>query len=177
MYASAKEETFQTIEYILDNDIDFRELLTTRTSFVNRRLASLYGIQAPFSDGFGEVTLTKQNGRRGLLTQASMLNLHAHATASSPTLRGVFIRKTLLCQVVPPPPADVDTSIPAATEEAPTMRERLEQHFEDPSCAGCHKMMDLVGLGLENLDGIGQWRDLENNAPIDPLETLMVYLS
>ena len=168
LYAAAKEETFQTIEYILDNDLDFRELLTTQTSFVDRRLASLYGIQAPVSEGFGEVTLTKTNGRRGLLTHASMLNLHAHATASSPTLRGVFIRKTLLCQVVPPPPADVDTSIPAATEEAPTMRERLEQHFEDPSCAGCHKMMDLVGLGLENFDGIGQWRDLENNAPIDP---------
>ncbi len=168
LYASAKEETFLTIEYILDNDLDFRELLTTQTSFVDRRLASLYGIPAPLSDGFGEVTLTKQNGRRGLLTQASMLNLHAHATASSPTLRGVFIRKTLLCQPIPPPPANVDTSIPAATEEAPTMRERLEQHFEDPSCAGCHKMMDLVGLGLENFDGIGQWRDLENNAPIDP---------
>ena len=168
LYAAAKEETFQTIEYILDNDLDFRELLTTQTSFVDRRLASLYGIQAPVSDGFAEVYLTKDNGRRGLLTQASMLNLHAHATASSPTLRGVFIRKTLLCQVVPPPPADVDTSIPAATDEAPTMRERLEQHFEDPSCAGCHKMMDLVGLGLENFDGIGQWRDLENNAPINP---------
>ena len=168
LYTSAKEETFQTIEYILDNDLDFRELLTTQTSFVDRRLASLYGIPAPLSEGFGEVTLTKQNGRRGLLTQASMLNLHAHSTASSPTLRGVFIRKTLLCQPIPPPPANVDTSIPAATEEAPTMRERLEQHFEDPSCAGCHKMMDLVGLGLENFNGIGQWRDLENNAPIDP---------
>ena len=168
LYASAKEETFQTIEYILSNDLDFREILTTQTSFVDRRLATLYGIPAPVSDGFGEVVLREQNGRRGLLTQASMLNLHAHATASSPTLRGVFIRKTLLCQVVPPPPADVDTSIPEATDEAPTMRERLEQHFEDPSCAGCHKMMDLVGLGLENFDGIGQWRDLENNAPIDP---------
>ncbi len=168
LYASAKEETFRTIEYILDNELDFRDLLTTKTTFVDRRLATLYGIPAPVSEGFGEVQLTEGTGRRGLLTQASMLNLHAHATASSPTLRGVFIRKTLLCQMVPPPPADVDTSIPEATDEAPTMRERLEQHFEDPSCAGCHKMMDLVGLGLENFDGIGQWRDLENNAPIDP---------
>ena len=168
LYASAKEETFRTIDYIIHNNMDFRELLTTQTTFVDRRLSTLYGIPAPVSDGFGEVTLTQQTGRRGLLTQASMLNIHAHATASSPTLRGVFIRKTLLCQMVPPPPADVDTSIPEATDEAPTMRERLEQHFEDPSCAGCHKMMDLVGLGLENFDGIGQWRDLENNAPIDP---------
>ncbi len=168
LYASAKEETFRTIEYILDNELDFRDLLTTQTTFVDRRLATLYGIPAPVSEGFGEVQLTERTGRRGLLTQASMLNLHAHATASSPTLRGVFIRKTLLCQMVPPPPADVDTSIPEATDEAPTMRERLEQHFEDPSCAGCHKMMDLVGLGLENFDGIGQWRNLENNAPIDP---------
>ena len=168
LYASAKEETFRTIEYIIENDFDFRELLTTQTTFIDRRLATLYGIPAPVSEGFAEVTLPTNTGRRGLLTQASMLNLHAHATASSPTLRGVFIRKTLLCQMVPPPPADVDTSIPEATDEAPTMRERLEQHFEDPSCAGCHKMMDLVGLGLENFDGIGRWRDLENNATIDP---------
>ena len=168
LYASAKEETFRTIDHVIHNNMDFRELLTTQTTFVDRRLSTLYGIPAPISTGFGEVTLTEPTGRRGLLTQASMLNLHAHATASSPTLRGVFIRKTLLCQTVPPPPADVDTSIPEATEDAPTMRERLEQHFEDPSCAGCHKMMDLVGLGLENFDGIGQWRDLENNALIDP---------
>ena len=87
LYASAKEETFQTIEYILDNDIDFRELLTTQTSFVDRRLASLYGIPAP-SCQMDLVKSHSQNkmGRRGLLTQASMLNLHAHATASSPTL-------------------------------------------------------------------------------------------
>ena len=168
LYASAKEETFRTLQYIVNNDIDFRDVLTTRTSFIDRRLATLYGIPAPSMNGFGEIQFVESDGRRGLLTQASMLNLHAHATASSPTLRGVFIRKTLLCQMVPPPPADVDTSIPEATEDAPTMRQRLEKHFEDPSCAGCHKMMDLVGLGLENFDGIGQWRDLENNHPIDP---------
>ena len=168
LYASAKEETLRTLKHIVNNDIDFRDVLTTQTTFIDRRLGTLYGVPAPNMDGFGEITLPESSGRRGLLTQASMLNLHAHATASSPTLRGVFIRKTLLCQMVPPPPADVDTSIPEATDEAPTMRLRLEQHFEDPSCAGCHKMMDLVGLGLENFDGIGQWRDLENNHPIDP---------
>jgi hypothetical protein len=168
LYTAAKEETFRTLLYIVNNDLDFRDVLTTQTTFIERRLASLYEIPAPSSNEFGEVYLEKADGRRGILTQASMLNLHAHATASSPTLRGVFIRKTLLCQMIPPPPANVDTSIPEATEDAPTMRERLEEHFEDPSCAGCHKLMDLVGLGLENFDGIGKWRDLENNATINP---------
>ena len=100
--------------------------------------------------------------------QASILNLNAHATSTSATLRGIFIRKNLLCQMIPAPPANVDTSIPEADAESPTLRERLQSHLEDPSCATCHEITDLVGLGFENFDGIGRWRNTENNATIDP---------
>jgi hypothetical protein len=73
-----------------------------------------------------------------------------------------------LCHDIPSPPADVNTSIPEATEALPTMRERVARHLEDPSCATCHEMTDLIGLGMENFDGIARWRTSENGAAIDP---------
>ncbi|MES2641746.1 MAG: DUF1592 domain-containing protein [Myxococcota bacterium] len=165
---AAREETLLGLErLIFDAPGDFRDLLTTPTTFVDPRLASLYRIPAPDPLGFGEVTLGESDGRRGLLGQASFLMLNAHSTRTSATLRGVFIRKTLLCQTIPPPPADVDTSIPEADATSPTLRDRLQTHLEDPTCAGCHQLTDPIGLGLENLDGIGRWRDTENDVSID----------
>jgi hypothetical protein len=165
---SAREETLLLIEaLLLEDDADFRELLTTQRTFVDRRLAALYSIAAPAEDGFGEVWLEKDGGRRGLLGHASVLALHAHATSTSATLRGKFVRTVLLCHEIPPPPGDVDTSIPEADAESPTLRERIASHLEEPACASCHQITDPIGLGLENFDGIGRWRDTENGAVID----------
>jgi hypothetical protein len=172
LWASAKEQTLFTIEnLVVDEDGDWRDLMTTRQAWIDHRLASLYGVPAPAPDGdvaaFGWVELPENGGRAGLLGHASVLGLHAHAVSSSATKRGQFIRTKLLCQAVPAPPADVDTSIPEATN-APTLRDRLLVHQEDPSCAGCHILLDNVGLGLENFDGVGRWRERENDTPIDP---------
>ncbi len=93
--------------------------------------------------------------------------IHSHTTRTSATLRGVFIRETLLCHEIPPPPSGVDTSIPEADADSPTLRERVESHLEDPTCAGCHQVTDPLGLALENFDGIGRWRDTENGVLID----------
>lgn len=170
---SAREETLLLMEsLILEEDADFRELMTTRDTFVDRRLAALYGVAAPVEGEFGRVTLDVDSGRRGLLGHASFLMLQAHAASSSATLRGIFVRDTLLCQTIPAPPADVDTSIPEADASSPTLRQRLETHLEDPTCSSCHQLMDLVGLGLENFDGVGRWRDTENGATIDPSGTI-----
>ena len=170
---SAEEETLLLLEQlILQEDADFRELLLAERTFVDRRLAALYGVAAPAEEGFGEVALDPADGRRGLLGQASFLALQAHPGSSSATLRGVFIREVLLCQEMPPPPANVDTSIPEADQTSPTLRERLTVHLEDPTCAGCHQLTDPIGLGLENFDGIGRWRLTEGGAPIDPSGTL-----
>ena len=170
---AAREETLLGLEkLIVDDDGDFRDVFTTQNTYVDRRLAALYNIPAPSEVGFEAVTLDPDDGRRGLLGQASILAQFAHTSSSSATLRGVFIRKNLLCHEIPPPPADVDTSIPEADASAPTLRDRIASHLEEPTCATCHELTDLVGLGLENFDGIGRWRTTENDAVIDASGTL-----
>ncbi|MEM6990444.1 MAG: DUF1588 domain-containing protein, partial [Myxococcota bacterium] len=89
----------------------------------------------------------------------------AHVTTTSPTLRGKFIRETVLCQTIPPPPPDVVTDLPPGG--GATMRERLSEHATNPSCAACHALMDPLGFGLETYDGIGAYRTLENGFEID----------
>ena len=165
---AAKEETLLDLEaLILDEDEDFRQLFVSQRTFVDRRLAALYGVAAPSEEGFGEVWLDESGGRRGFLGQGSFLLLQSHATSSSATRRGKMVRTTILCQDIPAPPADVDTSIPEPDEDSPTLRERIAVHLEDPTCAACHQLMDPIGLGFENFDGIARWRDTENGATID----------
>jgi len=167
--AQAREETLALFEHlVIDEDTDLRTLLTTRTTFVNRRLAALYGVPAAAVDGFAQVSLPEDGARAGLLGHASVLALHASPNRSSPTLRGLFVRERLLCQDMPSPPANVDTTIPESSIDAPTMRERLAVHLETPGCSSCHEMTDLIGLGLERFDGLGGFRALENAVPIDP---------
>jgi hypothetical protein len=94
------------------------------------------------------------------------LALHAHASATSPTLRGKFVRETLLCQGIPAPPNNVDTTLPDASMAA-TTRERFSIHSDSLACSGCHQMMDPIGLGLENFDAVGRYRTTENGVTID----------
>ena len=166
---AAREETLLGILHLTQElDGDYRDLFTTRTTFLDRRLASIYGVPAPVWDGFGKTEWPESHGRRGLLGQVSFLAGNSHPVATSPTLRGKFVRRTLLCHVIPPPPADVDASIPEPAQGLVTMRERVAKHLEEPSCAGCHNLVDPIGLGLENFDGLGHWRDREYGQHIDP---------
>jgi hypothetical protein len=95
-----------------------------------------------------------------------VLSLYAHADVSSPTLRGKFVRQILMCQSIPAPPPDVDTTLPDEGE-AKTARERLTLHSTNPSCAACHKLMDPIGLALENFDALGKYRTQDNGQTID----------
>lgn len=168
LWTSAKEETLHVIEdHVVHANQDYRELFTRNRTWIDRRLAALYDVQAPDGGGFGWVELPMDGPRRGLLGHASLLGLFAHPVSSSATRRGSFVRRALLCHFIPPPPADVDTSIPEPVG-APTRRERLQVHQEDPSCAGCHVPLDNVGLSLEQFDGEGRFRTHENNGRIDP---------
>lgn len=166
--ADAKEETLRGLEHVVfDSDSDYRDILTARETFLNPRLAALYDLPAPDPSGFRRVRLPDSSRRTGLLSQASFLMLHAHAVASSATLRGAAVRRILLCQDIPIPPVNVDTSIPEPSGQTLTLRDRVAEHLENPSCAGCHLLTDPVGLALENFDALARWRDRDNGALID----------
>jgi hypothetical protein len=165
----AQEETLRTIEdLVFDSPRDFRELMTGRITWINPMLASIYQMPAPILGDFSRVEIPEGMGRAGILGQVSFLAVHAHSRASSATRRGVAIRTILLCQSIPLPPVDVDTSIPEPSADAKTLRERVASHLENPACAGCHLLTDPIGLGLENFDGIGRFREMEFDARIDP---------
>ena len=166
---SARTETLALIERLLvDEDADFRSLFSTRLAYVDRLLASIYEVPAPQVNGFGWVEFSESSSRRGLLGQVSFLALYAHPVSTSATHRGMMVRKRMLCGGIPPPPANVDTSIPEPSPELPTLRERIRAHLEVDSCAGCHSLVDPIGLGLERFDGVGRFRTVESGASIDP---------
>lgn len=164
---AAREETvrgFQNLVFFEEQDI--REIMTTRVTFVNRRLAAIYDVRAP-RDEFTRIELPADGPRVGLLGQIGVLAPNAHPTATSPTRRGAFVRERLLCEHVAAPPANVDTAIPEPSATARTLRERLIAHQEVEVCASCHVTLDGVGFGLEGFDSLGRVRSTENGAPID----------
>ncbi len=166
--AAAREETLRGVEaLVFEDEAPLQELLTSRRTFLDRELATLYDVPAPARDGFGEFVHGDDSLRVGFLGQASFLAPNAHPVSTSPTLRGMFIQRVLLCRTLPGPPADVDTSIPEPSEDAPTLRDRVLQHLEDPGCSGCHQIIDPPGLGLEHFDGVGRFRTTDGGAPID----------
>lgn len=165
----AKEQTLRTIVDHLAGDRDYRNLFTTRGSFLTRELGQLYRVPVVSASGWEAHTFDEGSLRAGLLSHASILALYSHAGRSSATLRGKFVREVLLCQDVPTPPANVDFSIVEnTTGELRTARERLERHVTDAGCAGCHTRMDPIGLALENFDAMGVFRQQENDVTIDP---------
>jgi hypothetical protein len=161
------ERLFESV--VFDELADFRQLFTTRETFVNHELAELYGIAiAADEESFVKVTLPDDGRRAGLLTSAGFLALNAHKTATSPTHRGRFVRISLLCQDVPPPPPGVDTTIPEFDPSQPTtLRQRLQAHRDNPQCRSCHERMDPIGFAFEHFDAIGAWRDDEEGLAID----------
>lgn len=165
--ADAREQTLRTIvDHLITKEEDYRDLYVTRETFISPALAPLY--QIPASSGWIEYEFPEDSPRLGLLTQVSFVALRSHPGRSSPTLRGKALREHLLCQIVPPPPPDVDFGkLENPDAHYKTQRERVAVHLEDPACAGCHKITDPMGLALEHFDGAGRFRTTENGAVID----------
>ncbi len=165
--ADAREQTLRTVvDHLIHKNLDYRDLYTTRATFMSPALAPLY--QLPASQGWTPYEFPADSPRQGLLTQVSFLATHSHPGRSSPTLRGKALRELVLCQVVPPPPPNVDFSaLNNPDAHYPTQRDRVAAHLSAPSCAGCHRITDPTGLALENFDGAGRFRDKENNVEID----------
>jgi hypothetical protein len=163
--------------HILRENRSATELLTADYTFVNERLARHYGIAGVYGSRFRQVELTDPN-RRGLLGHGSVLSLTSVATRTSPVLRGKYILATFLNTPPPPPPPDVPTleesNKGAGTGTAPrTVRQQIERHRSNPTCASCHRVIDPVGFALENFNPVGQWRNAgADGAPIDAAGTL-----
>lgn len=163
----AREQSLRMIvHHLITRGGDYRDLFTTRTTFLSPALAPLY--QQPSGTSWTQYEIPADSPRVGLLTQISFLALHSHPGRSSPTLRGKALRELLLCQPVPRPPANVDfAALENPKAEHRTQRDRVNFHLENPVCAGCHRITDPIGLALENFDGSGQYRATENGVVID----------
>ncbi|MGE4063991.1 MAG: DUF1592 domain-containing protein [Rhodospirillaceae bacterium] len=170
------EQALRTIvDLTVTNDGDYRDIFTTKKTFLTQNLASVYRIplvnDVPNGspDTWQAYEFAADDPRGGLLSQISFLALHSHAGRSSPTLRGKALREVFLCQPVPAPPAAVDFKIVQDTSNPvyKTARDRLNAHAQNPVCAGCHKLTDPMGLALEHFDGGGAYRTTENGVVID----------
>ncbi len=161
------KETILLFNTIVREDRSIDEFLGADYSFVNERLAKHYGIEGVTGEEFVRVSL-EGTKRSGVLTHASVLTLTSNPGRTSPVKRGKWILENILGDAPPPAPPGV----PPLDEEAKdlkglSLRERLELHRTDPGCASCHKAMDPLGMGLENFDAVGRWRDQEGEKPID----------
>ena len=164
----AREQTLRTVVYhLLTKRQDYRDLFTTRQTFISPALAPIYKVAAP-GPGWTPYEFPADTPYAGLLTQVSFQALHSHPGRSSATLRGKALREVMLCQAVPKPPANVDFSaVQNPDGKVKTARERVGFHLKNPSCAGCHRITDPMGLSMESFDGAGQFRHQENGADID----------
>ena len=159
------EEMRLFIGSIMQEDRSIVELLSADYSFINERLAFNYGIADIRGDNFRRVYLDDEV-RHGLLGKGAVLMVSSYANRTSPVLRGAYIMENLIGvePASPPPNVEAFPETPEGSDIALTVRERLESHRANPSCAGCHDVMDPLGLALENFDGIGAWRERDSDA-------------
>jgi hypothetical protein len=167
--SAMQQETEMLFQAVVSEDRSILDFLNADFTFVNDRLARHYGMQGVTGSGF-QRTPTAEN-RRGVLTQASILLLTSNPTRTSPVKRGKWILENILGDPPPPPPPMVE-ELKEGDELLGTLRERMEQHREDESCAVCHRQMDTLGFGLENFGTIGAWRVTDGGSDIDPAGVL-----
>ncbi len=164
-----KTETELFVGSTLREDRSVDDLLNADYTFVNERLARHYGIPGVYGSRFRRVTLPDHDRRGGLLAQGALLATTSYPDRTSPVLRGKWLLNNIFGLPVPPPPPGVDTNLDAKPGAAKlSMRERLAQHRQNPSCNSCHSVIDPLGFSLENFDVIGGWRTVdEAGKPVD----------
>jgi len=165
-----RQETEQDFDYILREDRSVLELLDCDYTFLNERLARYYGLTNVVGEEMRRVPLPPDSPRGGILTQGTVLAVTSNPTRTSPVKRGLFILDNVLGTPPPPPPPNIPPLEDAAknlTNRAPSLRETLALHRENPLCSSCHNRMDPLGLALENFNAMGLWRSQEFEQPID----------
>ncbi len=164
--AMLQETTAFTRAVVLEGDGLLKTLLTSNLAFPVGPLFELYGVAQPQGFVPGTAVALDATRRSGILTQAAFLTRHAHGNQTSPVHRGILVRENLLCQPIDPPPANVAASPPPPTPATST-RERFAQHVADGACAGCHSLIDPIGLGFEHYDAVGAYREVDGQGPVD----------
>ena len=159
-----RKETSLFVGAIIQEDRSVLDFLDAPFTFVNGILARHYGIPGVSGEEFQRVTLDGER-RGGILTQGAILTVSSYPTRTSPPVRGKWVLENLLGAAPPPPPPDVPVLNEANLGKTVSMRERMEQHRKDPSCAVCHNQMDPIGFGLESYDAVGAWRDKDGDDP------------
>jgi hypothetical protein len=164
-----RTETEMLFSSIVREDRSIVDLLRADYTFVDERLARHYGIPNVHGSYVRRVAIDPSNPRRGLLGHGSMLTVTSVATRTSPVSRGKWILENLLGTPAPVPPPGVETNLEKDPVQVKTtsVRQRMEAHRANPVCASCHKIMDPIGLSLENFDQIGTWRERDSGVPID----------
>jgi hypothetical protein len=159
---------------IVQEDRSVLDLLDGNYTFVNERLAKQYGIPNIYGPQFRRITLPPEfDMRRGLLGKGALLAITSNPARTSPVTRGKYFQATFLGVEPPQPPPGVETDLKVGSADAagnsktPTMRQILEVHRRNPTCAACHRIFEPVGIALENFDAVGTWRTLEEGVPID----------
>jgi hypothetical protein len=166
----AQEQTLRTItDHLLVQKGDYRDLFTTRKTFMTPLLGTIYRVPVETKEGWEAHEFAADDPRQGLLTQISFLSLHSTPGRSSPTIRGKALREVMLCEKVPDPPGNVNFNLVQDTKNPNfrTARARLAAHATQATCTGCHKLIDPMGLGLEQFDSLGEYRPTENGQAID----------
>jgi len=167
-----QRETELLFDSILREQRPVLDLFDADYTFVNERLAKHYGIPNIYGPDFRRVRVTA-DARRGLLGQGSFLLVTSSANRTSPVIRGRWVLENLLGSPPPLPPPNVPAFEEKPTTTAKSVRERIELHRKAPTCAGCHKIMDPIGLALENFDAVGHWRTEDEGVAIDPSSQLV----
>jgi mono/diheme cytochrome c family protein len=163
-----QRETELFVGSIVREDRSVLDLLTADYTFVNERLARHYGMTGIYGSHFRRVTV-RDEARRGLLGQGSILLVTSHADRTSPVVRGKWVLDNLIGSPPPPPPPDVPVLKDKVDDDGRphSLRDRMEEHRSNPGCATCHRVMDPIGFALENFDAVGAWRTRDAGTPID----------
>jgi hypothetical protein len=161
-----RRETLMFIGAVVQEDRSILDFIDGRFTFLNGPLARYYGVKGIDGEEFQKVQLDGEQ-RSGIVTQGSILTISSYATRTSPVLRGKWVLDNLLGAAPPPPPDDIPPLQEKDLGTAASMRERLEQHRANPSCAVCHDQMDPIGFALENYDAAGAWRVKDGNFDLD----------
>jgi cytochrome c551/c552 len=167
--SSLQRETEMVFRTIVQEDRSVVDLLDSDFTFVDERLARHYEIPGVLGSRMRRISLPEDSPRRGLLGQGSILTLTSAANRTSPVVRGKWILENVLGAPPPQPPPGVETNLEKDPEQvkATSLRQRLELHRASPTCAACHRLIDPVGLALENFDNTGKWRTMDGKTPID----------